>query len=87
MRVNRSKSGKRRSHHAISAVRTSRCECGALRRSHRACAECGRYRGKSAIDVVSRAARDARRAKNKKKELRASGQETADSSQKEPAQT
>lgn len=87
MRVNRSKTGKRRSHHMALSQRTARCECGALRQNHRACAECGRYGGKVAIDVVSRVARDARRTKKKHKELRAAGQETADSTNKETAKT
>jgi len=65
MRVNRSKTGKRRSHHAISGVRLSTCSCGALRQSHRACPECGKYNDKVVIDVVARAGRDARRAKRR----------------------
>ncbi len=87
MRVNRSKSGKRRSHHGLLATRTTKCECGALRLNHRACAECGRYNGKVALDVVSRAARDARRLKRREKNLRAAGQATSDTKEKEPTQT
>jgi ribosomal protein L32 len=73
MRRNRSQTAKRRSHHALVAARATKCECGALRRQHRACAQCGRYNGKSVIDVAARAARDARRAKRHEKALRASG--------------
>ena len=76
MRVNRSKSGKRRSHHALTAVRATKCECGALRLPHTACASCGKYNGKVVIDMVARAARTARREKRHQKELRASGQDT-----------
>lgn len=65
MRVNRSKTGKRRSHHAISGVRLATCDCGALRRTHRACSNCGKYNGKVVIDVVARATRDARRSKRR----------------------
>lgn len=74
MRVNRSKTGKRRSHHALTAVRATRCECGALRLPHRACAACGKYGGKVVIDMVARTARTARRDKRREKELMASGQ-------------
>ncbi|MFZ2555716.1 MAG: 50S ribosomal protein L32 [Minisyncoccia bacterium] len=74
MRVNRSKSGKRRSHHALTAARAVRCDCGALRVPHRACASCGKYNGKVVIDMVARSARTARREKRHQKELRASGQ-------------
>ena len=76
MRVNRSKSGKRRSHHGLSTARTATCECGALRLSHRACANCGKYNGKITIDVVAEAERQQKRMKRKEKELRASGQQT-----------
>jgi large subunit ribosomal protein L32 len=74
MRVNRSKTGKRRSHHALTAVRATRCECGALRLPHRACATCGKYDGKVVIDMVARTSRTARRDKRREKELMASGQ-------------
>ncbi len=78
MRVNRSKSGKRRSHHALTALRAVKCECGALRLSHKACASCGKYNGKVVIDMVARATRTARREKRHQKELRASGQDTGE---------
>ena len=76
MRVNRSKSGKRRSHHGLKAASLGRCECGALRESHRACASCGKYNGKVVIDVVERAKRENRRVTRKEKALRAAGQVT-----------
>jgi large subunit ribosomal protein L32 len=73
MRVNRSKSGKRRSHHALSATRLIKCECGALRQNHRACAACGKYDGRIVVDVVSRAERDSKRMKRREKAMRAAG--------------
>ncbi len=73
MRRNRSQTAKRRSHHAIAGVRLSRCECGALRQSHRACPQCGMYAKKQVVDVVARAKRTARRTKRKETDLRASG--------------
>lgn len=74
MRVNRSKTGKRRSHHALLAERLVKCECGALRQNHRACASCGKYNGRVTIDVVAEATRAAKRTKRREKALRASGQ-------------
>lgn len=74
MRRNRSETAKRRSHHAISPAKLTRCECGALRLSHRACASCGKYNGRVIIDVVARAKREARREKRRSKELKESGQ-------------
>ncbi len=74
MRRNRSQTAKRRSHHAISSVRVSTCDCGALRVSHRACPNCGKYNGRVVIDIVARGKRDARRAKKRQTALRESGQ-------------
>ena len=76
MRRNRSETAMRRSHHALKGVRTSKCECGALRLPHRACPECGKYNGRVVTDVVARAKREARRTKRREKELKESGQIT-----------
>lgn len=73
MRVNRSKSGKRRSHHALAATRLIKCECGGLRQNHRACPSCGKYGGRVVVDVVARANRDASRQKRREKAMRAAG--------------
>lgn len=76
MRRNRSQTRQRRSHHAISAVRTSLCECGARRLTHRACPVCGKYNGRVVVDIVAKQKREARRTKRREKELRESGQPT-----------
>jgi large subunit ribosomal protein L32 len=78
MRRNRSQTAQRRSHHALTAAKLQKCECGALRLSHRACPSCGKYNGRVAIDVVGTAQRNARRTKRREKELMASGQITPD---------
>lgn len=83
MRRNRSQTAQRRSHHALKGTRLATCECGALRLSHRACPQCGKYNGSVVVDVVARAKKTARRAKRKQTELRESGQETT--KEKEPA--
>lgn len=85
MRVNRSKTGKRRSHHGLSTTRVSTCECGALRQSHRACPSCGTYNGKVAIDIVARTQRDQRRTKRKETELKQSGQQVKEKETEETA--
>ena len=74
MRRNRSQTAKRRSHHALGAMRTAKCECGALRRAHRACASCGKDGGRVVVDVVAREKREQRRAKRKEVELKRAGQ-------------
>lgn len=87
MRRNHSQTAQRRSHHALSNMSTGKCECGALKLSHRACPECGKYNGRIVIDVVALAKRAARRAKRKQTDLRESGQVTADTKKEEPAKT
>jgi ribosomal protein L32 len=47
-----------------------------LRVSHRACPTCGKYNGRVVVDIVAEQKREARRAKRKQTELRASGQST-----------
>lgn len=55
MRINRSATGKRRSHHALKEVQLSTCaNCGAAHRPHRMCAECGMYRGRQVVDVAAK---------------------------------
>ena len=76
MRRNHSETAKRRSHHALTALQSAKCECGALRRPHHACSECGKYKGRVVIDMLARAAREARRTKRREKELKESGQIT-----------
>ena len=80
----------RRSHAAISPSRASKCECGAMRLSHRACPSCGKYNGRVILDIVARTEREQRRIKRKDKALRESGQ-SAQAGQvtesKEPATT
>ncbi len=75
MRANRSKTGMRRSHAAISGARLSKCECGANRIAHRACSACGKYNGRVVIDIVARTEREQRRLKRREKELKASGKD------------
>lgn len=82
MRVNRSKTGKRRSHHGLTTARITKDAAGVHLR-HRVDPETGMYRGKVVIDIVARTKREQRRVKRKEKELRASGQDAADAKKKE----
>lgn len=64
MRSTRSHTGNRRSHHALTEKALAVCECGAIRVSHRACAVCGRYKGRIVVDFAGKsAAKSARKAK------------------------
>lgn len=65
MRHTRAHTANRRSHHALKAKTLATCECGAVRVSHRACPECGRYRGRVVVDVAAKAKRKAKKAGTK----------------------
>lgn len=62
MRHTRSHTKNRRSHHALKAPALAACkECGAARRPHHMCLECGFYNGRQVMDLKSKkAAREAR---------------------------
>ncbi|MCB2210976.1 50S ribosomal protein L32 [bacterium] len=46
-RTSSARRDKRRSHHALTPVNVSICDnCGAYTRPHRACPECGHYKGR-----------------------------------------
>ena len=67
MRHTRSHTANRRSHHALKAQALAVCECGAPRVSHRACAQCGRYRGRVVVDVAAKASAKAAKAAKREK--------------------
>jgi large subunit ribosomal protein L32 len=49
----KSRTRTRRAHQALRAPNTSPCpQCGAPRLSHRACPECGHYRGRQVFAVA-----------------------------------
>lgn len=73
MRVNRSHTGNRRSHHALKEPRLSTCgKCGAHHLRHRMCPECGSYRGREVVDV---AGKKAARMQRREARLKAMGEE------------
>ncbi len=62
MRHTRSHTGNRRSHHAIKMGALSKCsQCGAPRMSHRMCAKCGTYKGKTVVDTVAKATKKSKK--------------------------
>src|SRR5581483_11132626 len=71
MRHTRSHTRNRRSHHALKAQALSVCECRAPRVAHRACPQCGPYKGRLVFAVAPKPAKKAdKRAKREKSEAR-----------------
>ncbi len=55
MRHTRAHTGNRRSHHGLVEPRLSACQkCGEAHLRHRACLNCGTYKGRQVIDVVAK---------------------------------
>lgn len=73
MRVTRSHTGNRRSHHALKEPRLSTCaKCNAQHLRHRMCPACGDYRGREVIDVL---AKQEARVKRREEKLRRMGED------------
>lgn len=69
MRATRAHRDNRRSHHALSPVRLSKCQnCGASHIRHTLCKECGHYKGKKVVDMTALVAKKTVKAKTKEKE-------------------
>jgi len=66
MRHTKSKTGQRRSHHALKKMRFSKCpKCGVEALPHTVCQNCGIYAGREVIDVLKKLAKKERKAKEK----------------------
>ncbi len=64
MRHTSGHSANRRSHHALTGVRLSKCpKCAAPHVRHSMCANCGTYRGRQVVDVLAKQEKRAKRAK------------------------
>jgi large subunit ribosomal protein L32 len=70
MRATRAHRDNRRSHHALSDARLSKCaNCGSLHRRHVMCVQCGFYKGKMVIDMKAAIDRKAKKSQEKEKAL------------------
>lgn len=71
MRHTRAHSGNRRSHHALKAENLVKCShCGASRRPHHMCLECGYYNGRQVMDLVGEKAKREARLKAKQEKIK-----------------
>lgn len=53
-KTSKSRRDKRRSHHALVGVGSVECQnCGEMRLPHHLCDNCGSYKGRTVIDVLS----------------------------------
>lgn len=81
MRQTRSKTGKRRSHHALKTPALAVCSnCGANHRPHHMCLECGFYNGRQVMDLKKRKEEREARLQAKRERIKAE-QETVTSSE------
>lgn len=65
MRHTSGHTGNRRSHHALEAVAATLCkDCGAPRRRHTACSNCGKYKGKDVLAKKEKAPKKTKKEKN-----------------------
>jgi large subunit ribosomal protein L32 len=72
MRATRAHRDNRRSHHALSDVRLSKCQnCSAMHIRHTLCTNCGSYKGAKLVDMTAVIAKKA--AKKKQKEEAVAG--------------
>ena len=63
-RRTKSKQGGRRSHLALSALSLRPCsQCGSSKAPHRACPNCGTYKGRPVVDVFKKLSKRERKAK------------------------
>ncbi|MFH1979074.1 MAG: 50S ribosomal protein L32 [Patescibacteria group bacterium] len=68
MRHTKSHTGRRRSHHSLKTAELPRCgQCGEPKLSHRACQNCGTYKGRQVLDVLKKL--NKKEKKEKEKEL------------------
>lgn len=52
-KTSKAKKNMRRSHHALAGTAVSTCvKCGAPKRSHRVCLECGDYNGRQVLKAA-----------------------------------
>jgi large subunit ribosomal protein L32 len=71
MRHTRSHTANRRSHHALSEARLSRCtNCNAEHVRHTLCPQCGQYRGRQVMDAAGAAQKRSLRQTLKQEQIR-----------------
>lgn len=83
--------GKRRSHHALSAIATTECKnCGAAVKPHYACAQCGNYNDRDVLTKANKVSRTAsasdKKTAKQNKPQKPAEKKTTKSAKAEPAE-
>lgn len=85
MRMTRSKTGSRRSHHGIKAPRLSKdAETGDAYPRHRVSPVTGRYRGRMVVDVAAKLAKQEKKRKKREVEALRTGEEVKERNETAP---
>ena len=70
MRATRAHRDNRRSHHALTEVRLSKCQnCSQMHIRHALCTNCGSYKGVKVIDMTALIAKKAAKKKHKEEAI------------------
>ena len=66
MRHNRSQRGSTRSHHFLKGLPTTKCpDCGTVITRHKACSNCGKYKGRKVVDLEVKALKKSKKSEKK----------------------
>ncbi len=84
MRHTRAHTANRRSHHALKTPALAACtNCGATRRPHHMCLECGWYNGRQVIDLKAKKTAREERMKQKREAVEAAATDLSPKAEEE----